>query len=117
MLSVKSETIHATGKMKPCHRPSQKPGAAGATAPAAWVAAQPASASRTRRGARRFIRSPGRIERGGDGREDRDEADDCGDRGERAVAAAAAVEAGPHQQIDAACGRGEERRAFADVAD
>ena len=29
---MKSETIHATGKMKPCHRPRRKPGAAGAVA-------------------------------------------------------------------------------------
>src|SRR6476661_11091639 len=36
-----SDTIHATGKMKPCHRPRRKPGAVGATAPVAWVAAQP----------------------------------------------------------------------------
>jgi hypothetical protein len=27
-----SETIQAIGKMKPCHRPSRKPGAAGSTA-------------------------------------------------------------------------------------
>src|SRR4051812_38213250 len=40
---MKSETIQATGKMKPCHRPSRKPGAWGATASWLWVAAQAAS--------------------------------------------------------------------------
>ena len=37
---MKSETIQATGKMKPCHRPSRKPGADGATAAGSCVAAQ-----------------------------------------------------------------------------
>src|SRR5438270_10712548 len=40
MLWANSDTSLATGKMKPCHRPSQKPGAVAATAPACWVAAQ-----------------------------------------------------------------------------
>ena len=46
-LGANSDTIQATGKMKPCHRPSEEAGRAGATAPAACVAAQ---AVRGRRG-------------------------------------------------------------------
>src|SRR3954470_12911339 len=49
------ETTQATGKMKPCHRPSRNPGASGLTASGACWAAHAVSASVSARVVKRFI--------------------------------------------------------------
>ena len=77
---MNSEISQAIGKMKPCHRPSRKPGAAGATAAALCVAqaASAASAAKGEKGARR-----GASERPSQAEADGDE-DDGGDQQQRA---------------------------------